>query len=126
MTGSVMDGVSWQDGPKAQAIAADDVLKAEALRRVKLAATALLAFCGLLFLSRKWEPKHPAVARLGAFFHFEDHARDNPCVCRARQRVARTISIKSTTLIVADGPLVLRLPVRRGFRRPRITVRGRP
>jgi len=63
MTGSVMDGVSWQDGPKAQAIAADDVLKADALRRVKLAATALLAFCGLLFLlARMWRPKHPAFA----------------------------------------------------------------
>ncbi len=49
----MMDRESRQDGPNAQAIAADDVLKASALRRVKLAATALLAFCGLLFLAKR-------------------------------------------------------------------------
>ncbi len=68
MTGSVIDRGSRQDGPNAQAIAEDDVLKANALRRVKLVATALLAFCGLLFLlARILEPKHPAFAWLGAF-----------------------------------------------------------
>jgi uncharacterized membrane-anchored protein YjiN (DUF445 family) len=68
MTGSVMDRAARQDGPNAQAIARDDVLKANALRRVKLAATALLVFCGLLFLlARMLEPKHPAFAWLGAF-----------------------------------------------------------
>src|SRR5271165_1695218 len=64
----MMDRQSRQDGPEAQAITADDVLKANALRKVKLAATALLAFCGLLFLlARMLEAKHPAFAWLGAF-----------------------------------------------------------
>ena len=63
-----MDRASRQDGPNAQAISADDVLKANALRRVKLAATTLLAFCGLVFLlARMLEPKHLAFAWLGAF-----------------------------------------------------------
>src|SRR5271154_1991299 len=46
----------------------DKALKAGALRRIKFAATALLAFCALLFvLARRFEPRFPALAWLAAF-----------------------------------------------------------
>jgi len=64
--GVIQSGSSYR--PKLQAIAPDEVQKADALRRIKLAATALLASCALLFvLARSLEPKLPAFAWLGAF-----------------------------------------------------------
>ena len=68
MIRGVTDRRSRDAGPKLQATASDEAQKALALSRIKFAATALLASCGLLFiLARMLEPKLPAFAWLGAF-----------------------------------------------------------
>src|SRR5271166_1747581 len=68
MIRGVTDRRSRDAGPELQATASDEAQKALALSRIKFAATALLASCGLLFiLARMLEPKLPAFAWLGAF-----------------------------------------------------------
>src|SRR5271165_6892043 len=63
-----MDRPSRHAGPRSRAIASDQALKVGALRRIKFTATALLAFCALLFLlARTFEPRFPALAWVAAF-----------------------------------------------------------
>jgi uncharacterized membrane-anchored protein YjiN (DUF445 family) len=63
-----MDRPSRHAGPGLQAIASDQALKVGALRRIKFTATALLAFCALLFLlARTFEPRFQALAWVAAF-----------------------------------------------------------
>lgn len=68
MIRDVMASWSSYASPKPRAIASDAAQTADALRRIKLVATGLLASCALLFvLARSFEPKLPALAWLGAF-----------------------------------------------------------